>query len=176
LHFSAIDNNIFFTFYDESFTMKGHAQLTSSINNSWETPPELFNILNSEFNFTLDACADCNNAKCKIFFSESIDGLTQEWDDQTVWINPPYNNTKGWVQKAVEQHHRHGITVVMLIASRTGTKVWHESIVPYAKQVRFLKGRVKFVGATSGATFDSAIVVFSTKTHFHEKYVFVDYR
>ena len=157
--------------------MKGQAQLMSSVKHDWETPPELFNCLNDEFKFVLDACANDVNHKCDQYFTEKVDGLSQDWRHyNSIWINPPYgSDTVKWVSKAIAEHKLYGMTIVMLIASRTGTKTWHELIVPYAAQIRFLKGRVKFVGAESGATFDSAIIVFST-SHYSEKCVFVDYR
>lgn len=34
----------------------------------WETPQEFFDKLNREFDFTLDACATPENAKCSIPF------------------------------------------------------------------------------------------------------------
>ena len=35
----------------------------------WATPQDLFDKLDSEFNFTLDACATVQNAKCGRFFT-----------------------------------------------------------------------------------------------------------
>jgi len=29
----------------------------------WETPPDLFHLINKEFNFSLDVCASADNAK-----------------------------------------------------------------------------------------------------------------
>lgn len=53
----------------------------SSEDLSWETPQWLFDILNDEFNFTLDVCAVEATAKCERYFSPSEDGLSQEWTD-----------------------------------------------------------------------------------------------
>ncbi len=39
----------------------------SSKDMTWETPIELFNKLNDEFNFTLDVCALKETAKCDKF-------------------------------------------------------------------------------------------------------------
>jgi len=38
--------------------------LFSSERGDWETPQNIFDALNEEFHFTLDAAADINNAKC----------------------------------------------------------------------------------------------------------------
>ena len=45
----------------------------------WETPDELFDPLNAEFNFTLDVCANADNAKCVDYFSEKDNALAQKW-------------------------------------------------------------------------------------------------
>ena len=51
-----------------------------------------------------------------------------------------------------------GCTVVCLIPSRTDTIYWHR----YAMkgEIRFIKGRIKFVGAKDTAPFPNAIVIF----------------
>lgn len=45
----------------------------------WETPKELFDKLNREYNFTLDVCAIHKNAKCKKYFTPQQNGLKQNW-------------------------------------------------------------------------------------------------
>lgn len=59
-------------------------------------------------------------------------------------------------------------TVVCLIASRTDTKVWQETIFRFARAICFMKGRQHFKrydeNCTVGpATFGSAIVVFTPR-------------
>lgn len=74
----------------------------SSKTDNWSTPQWLFDQLNEEFHFTLDVCADPQNAKCVQYFTREQDGLSKEWDG-TVWCNPPYGRTIGlWVKKVVE--------------------------------------------------------------------------
>lgn len=45
----------------------------------WETPQDFFDEIDNEFHFTLDACANETNHKCNKYFSESDDGLKQNW-------------------------------------------------------------------------------------------------
>lgn len=45
----------------------------------WETPHDFFDKIDNEFHFTLDACANEMNHKCDKYFSESDDGLKQNW-------------------------------------------------------------------------------------------------
>lgn len=134
----------------------------SSQTNEWATPQDFFDVLNKEFHFTLDPCATKENAKCLQFFTQEDDGLLQSWDNHIVFCNPPYGHEIGkWVKKAYEESRNPGITIVMLIPSRTDTKYFHEYI--YNKpnvEIRFLKGRLKFVGGKSSAPFPSMVVIF----------------
>lgn len=141
----------------------------SSDSSEWETPPELFNPLNEEFHFDLDVCATDNNSKCgNSYFSWAQDGLLQSWENGTYWYcNPPYGRgIVKWVKKATIECLR-GNPGVMLLPARTDTKwfsyIWsHKTHRPrkWIAQIRFLKGRVKFVGAPASAPFPSIIVVF----------------
>ena len=53
--------------------------LFSSDKNFWETPQRLFDELDAEFHFTLDAAASDGNHKCARYFTQSDDGLRQNW-------------------------------------------------------------------------------------------------
>ena len=134
---------------------------TSDSRDDWETPQDLFDKLDKEFHFTLDAAASCDNAKCERFFSLGHDGLFQLWEG-VVWVNPPYGREVGkWVAKA-HSEWLSGCTVVMLLAARTDTKWFHKYIYGHA-EIRFLKGRIKFVGGKHSAPFPSMVVVFKGK-------------
>ena len=58
--------------------------LFSSDKNFWETPQKLFDELDAEFHFTLDAAASDENHKCARYFTQSDDGLRQNWEGETV--------------------------------------------------------------------------------------------
>lgn len=62
----------------------------SSNSNEWATPQNLFDELNDEFNFTLDPCATDENAKCSKYFTIENDGLSKDWSNEVVFMNPPY--------------------------------------------------------------------------------------
>lgn len=51
----------------------------SSKTDMWETPQDLFDRLNEEYNFECDVCAIPENAKCKKYYTPEVDGLKQEW-------------------------------------------------------------------------------------------------
>ena len=131
----------------------------SSDDMTWETPQNIFNKLDNEFNFTLDVCALAETAKCKKYYTPETDGLKQEWNG-TCWMNPPYGRQIGeWLKKAYEESLK-GNTIVCLIPSRTDTKYWHDYCMK-ASEIRFVKGRLKFGNATNSAPFPSAVIVFN---------------
>lgn len=82
-----------------------------------------------------------------------------------VFMNPPYGREiKHWIKKAYEESKKPNTSVVCLIPARTDTTYWHDYIFGKAKDIRFLKGRVKFINPSGGksdaAPFPSAVVVF----------------
>ena len=112
-----------------------------NLNNSdnWQTPEELYNKLNEEFNFNFDPCPLNHNI-------ESWDGLKVEWKERN-FINPPYSRKLKdlFVKKAIEESKK-GKLCVLLLPVSTSTKLFHDYILPNQKEIRFLRGRVKFIG------------------------------
>ena len=134
--------------------------LFSSAKEDWETPREFFERLDGEFHFDLDVCAFPHNAKCLAYFTKEDDGLARDWGKHTCWMNPPYGkDIKAWMTKALDASRR-GATVVCLVPSRTDTAWWHDTVIAGGAEVRFVRGRLRFVGAEHPAPFPSAVVIF----------------
>lgn len=136
--------------------------LFSSKRTEWETPLDLFEELNKEFNFTLDPCATSKTAKCAKYFTEEEDGLVQDWSNEIVYVNPPYGTEViKWVKKSLDEAKK-GATVVMLLPARTDTRWFHWYIYNKA-EIRFIMGRIKFLidgEEKDPAPFPSMIVIF----------------
>lgn len=123
----------------------------------WQTPKDLYDKLNKEFHFDFDPCP----------INPQFDGLNVAWGGAN-YINPPYSRKlkEEFIRKAHEESKK-GKLCVMLLPVSTSTKIFHEIIYPHA-QIRFLKGRVKFIGTnTFGGKvtnkcgmFDNMIVIF----------------
>jgi site-specific DNA-methyltransferase (adenine-specific) len=121
--------------------------LFSSANGCWKTPPDLYAALDAEFHFDDDPCPEAG-----------IFGLDRSWGKSS-YVNPPYSNIREWMEKGLAEY-RLGKIVVFLIPARTDTKWFHEIVLPFALEIRFVKGRLKFQGAKYNAPFPSMIVIF----------------
>ncbi len=106
---------------------------------NWATPDYFYNELNKEFDFNFDPCP-YNTGELE------FDGLTIDWKDRN-FINPPYSQKlkEAFVLKAIEESKK-GKLCVMLLPVSTSTKLFHDHIQPSAKEIRFLRGRLKFIG------------------------------
>lgn len=147
--------------------------LFSTGKDDWETPPDLFAKLHEEFGFDLDVAANATNRKVALWLGPGgffEDALTCNWNvgGGMCWCNPPYSRgLQGkFIAKAAAER-LYGVKTVMLLPARTDTKVFHAHIWNEhihrprpGVEVRFLRGRLKFVGAPSSAPFPSMIVVF----------------
>lgn len=141
--------------------MSFNKSLVSSNSNDWTTPQYLFDELNHEFMFTVDAASTDENALLEKHWTKKEDGLAQNWDCERVWCNPPYGNElRQWVKKARESK---GLSV-LLVPARTDTKYWHEYIFPHAAEIRFLRGRLHFSDSKNASPFPSAIIVFDGRS------------
>jgi site-specific DNA-methyltransferase (adenine-specific) len=143
--------------------MVGQA-LFSSGNGEWETPDWLWEELDVEFDFHLDAAASEENAKVSFYYTIEDDALVQPWANlsegvSSVWVNPPYGRgVVEWVRKAYLES-QHGATVVILLPARTDTAWFHDWVLGRA-EIRFLRGRLKFSNSENSAPFPSMIVVY----------------
>lgn len=130
-------------------TKRNRGQIHSNLKTEWETPLYLFESLDKEFNFGLDAAATDENALCDRWFTKEDDALQQEWicDGRSVWLNPPYGpGLYTWVEYAMSQSLKHKQTkaYVCLLPSNTDSKWFHDFVVTSA-QIRFIRGRVQFL-------------------------------
>lgn len=128
--------------------------LLSSLSQDWETPREEFAAWNKIYDFTFDPCCDLDSCKCPegIFYDLGQDGLVEPWRGR-VFMNPPYNALRAWVEKAAhEARHNNAVEfVVGLLPARTDTRAFHNHIwdhdlgVPRpGVKIDFLPGRLAF--------------------------------
>jgi len=151
----------------------GTAYHPPSSSTEWSTPRSLFDRVDEEFCFELDAAATARNALCLDYLSICGDSaLDTEWlrsgmDRKTVWVNPPWGRGIGkWVERAFTQSQRHSLTVVCLLPANTDTRWWRDWVWR-ASEVRLVTGRLRFVcddGRTGPCPTGACLVVFRPRT------------
>src|SRR3990167_7830081 len=144
--------------------MSDWAKKTNS-HDLWLTPPELFSVLDKEFQFDLDAAASFENALYPVYITEQQNALTTPWIGRSVWCNPPYSLIGPFVKRAYEESLEQKNTVVILIPTYTDPKYWRDYVTK-AHEIRHLVGRIQFIdgnnplGKKCSARFPSTVVVF----------------
>lgn len=127
------------------------------------TPYSLWNPLNEEFQFELDAAASDANHKGNIpYYTKDLknNGLILPWA-KTTWVNPPYSAglIGRFMQKAAMEACQ-GKTIVALTRFDPSTQWFQDYVDEIAHEVRMLSRRVVFVGETSAYNFPTCIIVY----------------
>jgi hypothetical protein len=139
-----------------------------------ETPPCVFEPLNAEFAFTLDAAASHANHKCERYCTlegtfvggpgwhvDGEDGLASPWSGERVWVNPPFSGLLPWVEKAwgvhgVGEDVPAEVVCMLLPNNRQEQPFWQDLIEPYRDRpgsiltTRFLRKRRPFLHMGQG--------------------------
>ena len=137
----------------------GPARAAADTRSDWETPAALFDELNREFRFTLDAAATFETRKCRRYLTVEEDALTADVFDEVVWCNPPYGRGIADWCEAFARWSFNGCTVVALLPANTDTE-WFHAVWAWAFELRLLRGRVSFVGTRSANTGGSMVAVY----------------
>ena len=133
-------------------TMAKNSNTYKTFNIFENTPKAFYNQLDQEFHFDFDPCPP----------NPSFNGLEVEWKGN-VYINPPYGKAiKSWLEKGLKEIEIGNCKVaVFLLPSYTDVKWFHEIVLPKSKEIRFIKGRLKFGDHNNSAPFASMLVVFN---------------
>lgn len=93
-------------------------------NDEFYTPAWIFEKMNIEFD--IDVAAPKGGVEwipAKKHFTKNDDGLSQEWSG-TVWMNPPFSQSKPWVKKFME--HKNGIALLPASKARWFKELWDD--------------------------------------------------
>lgn len=131
---------------------------------NWATPKWFYEELDEEFHFDFDPCP-LNEG----IITSDKDGLLIEWGSSN-FINPPYSRIlkEAFIRKALSESKK-GKLCVLLLPVSTSTKIFHEVVLPNAKEIRFVNKRIKFqrmngegklITPKNGGMHDSMIVIF----------------
>jgi site-specific DNA-methyltransferase (adenine-specific) len=126
----------------------------------WGTPWWLFELLDLEFQFTVDAAASSKNTKMERYWTEEINGLHQDWTRESVFVNPPFlaRDLRLWTEKAWVATREPETKCAIIVPVKSDQDWWHDYGIK--TEIRFIKGRVAFEGAKSSYPGPIAVLVF----------------
>jgi hypothetical protein len=126
-------------------------------NKDWCTPIKYIDAVKSVFGgeIDLDPCSSkysIVNAKIEYQLPYN-DGLSEEWNYNTIYVNPPYGNDKergtriyDWFKKIASSYAMYNNEIIALVPVATNTSHWKHYVYPVADAICFLfDTRLKFI-------------------------------
>ena len=101
------------------------------------TPPNIWEDLSNEFDFTCDMCASDENHLVDKYYTADDSALDKDWNGEVGYVHPLFDSKIG---KFVEKASQSKGTFVFLLPASTHTKYFHENF--YQKdnvEIRFLR-------------------------------------
>lgn len=129
----------------------------NSQSQSWGTPLKYVKAIKRFFggSVALDPCSNEHSivhADTEFMLPEN-DGLRENWNYQTIYMNPPYGSDrergttiKNWLAKCALTHQKYGSEILALVPVATNTGHWKQSVFGRARAICFLYDtRLKFL-------------------------------
>lgn len=146
----------------------------NSQSQSWGSPHNYVEAIKDFFGgvIALDPCSNEHsivNAQTE-FLLPDRDGLHEEWNYPTVYMNPPYGadrergtTIKNWLEKCALSHQEYNAEILALVPVATNTAHWKQNVFGKAIAVCFLYDtRLKFLengnGGGKGAPMACAMI------------------
>ena len=136
----------------------------NTLSQSWCTPSKYIDAIKLFWNGKIDL-DPCSNQYSivkaeKEFMLPETDGLQQEWNYHTIYVNPPYGtdrsrgtSIKNWLAKCAQSHKIYQSEVIALIPVAPNTLHWKKYVFGQASSICFLYDtRLRFLenGIDSG--------------------------
>ena len=128
---------------------------------SWATPPEFFERLREEYDFTLDGASEPGNG---LLDRASTAENPIPWKGERVFCNPPWSNIRPFVEQAPEAD-----LAVLLVPARPNARWFHRAL-ELGATVRYFKPKIKFVGAKHVSPVDCLLLIFGDPWPFIEPF------
>lgn len=132
----------------------------------WETPNDLFQVLNDEFSFDFDLCASSKNHKVAAWsediYAFATGNKVKEYN--SFWMNPPYSrgNIDFCMDYATKIAALDYCPFLVTLTRFDPSASWFQKYVDgVADEVRMLARRVKFVGAKDSYNFPCCVAIYN---------------
>ena len=162
----------------------------NSQSQTWGTPIKYVRAIKCLFGGSvhLDPCSNSHSivqAETEFILPEN-DGLVEDWNYQTIYVNPPYGadrergtTIKNWLAKCALAYKKYGSEVLALMPVATNTGHWKQSVFGQARALCFLYDtRLKFLenGHDMGKGAPMACAMIYWGKHYEEFYnVFIEH-
>ena len=116
---------------------------------NWCTPPQYVDAVKRVFGgeIDLDPCSNPDSVVGAVreFRLPDEDGLAQEWNFRTIYVNPPYGadrsrgtTIRDWLAKCAATRKNYGAQIIALVPVATNTSHWKKHVFGVADAVCFL--------------------------------------
>ncbi len=132
----------------------------------YETPPELFKLLDESFKFGFDAAASSDNALCPVYFSQKGEGALlsgERWQlGKSIFCNPPFSKKDAFLEVAITYRNCNVVTVFILPNNARSTEWWRtyglqaDLIINLSPRVNYCINGIE----KKGVAFDSCVAVY----------------
>lgn len=143
--------------------------ILSKESDEFGTPDDLFEALDDEFIFTIDAAATKENTKLPRFWTKEDNALRQSWAGERVFCNPPYSrgHVEAFFKKALYETTTGDCKLAVLLLPTYTERSWfHDHRRLFTE--RFVRRRIQFEGGASSARGNHMLVIF--RSHKWTKY------
>lgn len=118
-------------------TIGNNTSEEKSLRQCWRTPKDIFAALHQQCNFTVDACADQQNALLPKFWDEDNDCRRQSWRGERVFCNPPFGLTSQILPKCREAEFAVFLLPITSVITRYFDANRPDAIICPAYRVRY---------------------------------------
>ena len=125
--------------------------------NEWHTPSNIIELVKKTFGGQIDldpassAVAD-QTVQANKYYDQKIDGLTQNWNATSIFLNPPFSKPAGigaeFINKIIDERNNYDEAIV-LIYSNTDTNYYQKlASSNICRAICFKNKRIKFNNPT----------------------------
>ena len=140
--------------------------------NEWFTPPQYIEAARKVMGgIDLDPASNPiaqKTVQAERYFTKDQDGLKQEWNAQTVWLNPPYAQPfiQQFTEKMVAELKAKRVRQAIMLTHNYTDTAWFHLAESLATLICFTKGRIRFTdpeGKPCSPTQGQAFFYFGTR-------------
>jgi len=157
----------------------GRQSITS--NKDWCTPCKYVDAIKLMWGgkIDLDPCSSKHSIVDAVteFLLPEQNGLQEEWNYPTIYVNPPYGNDKergttirDWFKKIAITYQKYNNEIIALVPVATNTSHWKKYVFPVADSICFLYDtRLKFIidgtNDNKGAPMSCCVIYYGKDCH-----------